>query len=243
VPIPFLTELFELINKHGYGPVLLVFAVVIALLGWRSWMTTRNKVDESDADARNRKATAEAEALTKLASGLHEMAESNNAIVRLTTEDMRDSRAHREKMLTAIADLMGQMKGINLAQVDDGKARARMLTTLHEIEEQFTPLRTDLRDINVRTAGMEASFIRALDERFAPMMALAIGINAQVNALAAVAQTSGQSAEAVLQEAAKINMQLGQIVSEFSLLKDMIFDRDDRIGDILKSFGSQEKMP
>jgi seryl-tRNA synthetase len=240
VPIPFLTELFDLINKHGVGPVLLVFIVVIGGLGWREWRKTRNKIEESEANARNKASDAEAESLIKLAQSLREMAESNNALVRLNIEDMRNGQSHRDKMFATMTELLGQMKGINLAQGDEGKARARMLTALHEIDEKINPLRTDIHEMSVRTAGLEVGVIKAFDDRFGPLMALIIGISTQVNALAAAAQTHGQNTDVIIQEAAKINGQLATIVSEFGLLKDMIFDRDDRIGDILKTFGSKE---
>jgi hypothetical protein len=130
---------------------------------------------------------------------------------------------------------LDRMEGM-LSVMDRTEKGQRMISnTLNEVNDRIGPIQTDLRDVSLRTAGLESTFAKQLEERFAPVIALLIGMNGQLNGLVAAAQSSGQSVEKTVQEAARITQSTTKIIEEFLLMKDMIFDRDDRLADILIS--------
>jgi len=87
--------------------------------------------------------------------------------------------------------------------------------------------------VSIRTAGMESGIAKLLDDRIAPIMAIVIGMNTQVNDMAAAVKANGQSAESIVLELTKFNENVAKVIADFVLWKDMMFDRDDRYNDLM----------
>ena len=239
----YLAALLKLTDQYGLTPVLAIIVVVGGGLMLRGIVSTWNAVRLSNAESRNRTEKAEADSTTTLSQSIREMADSNNAILRQTIEWMKNAEADRGKQFNVLTDILGQIRGIGLAQSDDAKARKAMSNTLNEVADRIVPIQTDLRDVSIRTAGMESGFAKLLDERLTPILTLLIGMNTQVNDLVASGKASGQTIETILLDITKITEAALKIIAEFGLLKDLIFDRDDRIAHILNTLTPKEKTP
>lgn len=240
----FIAAFFRLVDQYGLTDALKIVAFLVTvsiIFGlFRRW----NRIALSNAASRHRTEKADAENSISLSQSIREMAQSNNETVRATMESMRAAESERSKQLAVLTDMTGQIRGIGLTLSDESKARKMISASLHELEDKLSPLTTHVQDINVRTAGMEASFVRVLDERVGPMMSLMINISARINDLTVMAQSNGGVAGNMMTETTLMNAQIAQLLVDFSLLKDMIFDRDDRISDILKaSLSNSSKDP
>jgi hypothetical protein len=231
----FITELLKLSDQYGLTPVLAIMLLVGGFFLARGVLSTWNYARHQEAQGQNQIDNSIAGALKDLANSnnlfsqrLGEMAVQNNAIINAASTE----RLEQSRVLTRTLDRMEGM----LSVMDRTEKGQRMISnTLNEVNDRMQPMQTDLKEVNLRTAGLESTFAKQLEERFAPVIALLIGMNGQLNGLVAAAQSSGQSVEKIVQEAARITQSTTKIIEEFLLMKDMIFDRDDRLADILIS--------
>lgn len=239
----FIAAFFKLVDQYGLRDGVIVVVVLVGVfILWRL-SNTRNRIALSNAEGRNRTEKAEAESTISLSQSIREMADSNNAILKATIEWMKNAESDRAKQFSVLTDVLGQLRGLSLAQGDEAKRARTMSATLDEVADRITPMQTDLKDVSLRTAGLQSAFTSVVDERVAPLLTLLIGMNTQLNALAQLAQTGSQNVDAIFAEVVKVHAITEKVVIEFKLLKDLIFDRDDRIANILTTYTAKETTP
>lgn len=209
-------DLQQVWNQYGLFGVLLFFGGFALINMAKNRAATK---DLTDKTASNVSAV--------LADNIGRLGE---AILKMSAEASHE----RTENLMVIKDMTGQMKGM-ISVLDDTKKSQRGISdTVSEVADRIVPMQTDLKDISLRTAGMPSAFTNLLDERMAPILTLFIGMNTQVNAVAAAVQAISQNGDANTLEVVAVKDHLAKLVAEFSLLKDLFLDRDDRLSEHMK---------
>jgi signal transduction histidine kinase len=205
-------DLQQVWNQYGAVGVILFLASLALINAFRNRAATR---DQTEKTASNVSAV--------LADNIGRLGE---AILKMSA----DASHERNENLMVIRDMTGQIKGV-LSVLDTTRKEQRgVADTLSEVADRIAPIQTDLRDVSKQTAAIPLAFTAMLDERVGPLVSLVIGMNTQVNAIAANVKANGQNDELLLAEVSKINENTAKIISEVALLKDLFFDRDDHLG-------------
>lgn len=205
-------DLQQVWNQYGAVGVILFLAALALIQAFRNRAATR---DQTEKTASNVSAA--------LADNIGRLGE---AILKMSA----DASHERNENLLVIRDVTGQIKGV-LSVLDTSRKEARgMADTLNEVADRIAPIQTDLRDVSKQTAAIPTAFTTLLDERIGPLVSLVIGMNTQVNTIAANIKTNGQNVEAINAEMVKINEFNVKFQSELALLKELFLDRDDHMG-------------
>lgn len=205
-------DLQQVWNQYGALGVLFGFAFFAWLQVYKNRAATKDQVDKTASNVS-----------AVLADNIGRLGE---AILKMSA----DASHERNENLMVIRDMTGQIKGV-LSVLDTTRKEQRGMTdTLSEVADRIAPIQTDLRDVSKQTAAIPLAFTAMLDERMGPLVSLVIGMNTQVNAIAANVKANGQNDELLLAEVSKINENTAKIISEVALLKDLFFDRDDHLG-------------
>lgn len=229
----FVNAFLRLTDQYGLTNTIQVVILFSAIWLLRVFVMRQNKIALSDAESRKVTTQASADNSTTLTAAINNLATSNNDMGKAMIQRMHEEGLERGKQYAVLTDMSGQVKGLMIGLGDQTKATRGVTSIVSEVQERIMPMQTDLREVNVRTAGFQSSLVTTLDDRLTPMLTLLIGMNNQLGALAASAKASGQNVDTILAEMTKNNQHIAAIISEFALLKDLLFDRDDRVAEIL----------
>lgn len=225
-----LEALLQLAVKYGPGLVITLLVILLVFLIVRVAVNTWSKVSQLRAQGQNQIDNSVAKALEQLAKSndsLTVILSANAVQLNAIMKSSQDERHQQERVLDKTLD---RMEGMLSVMDRSEKAQRNMAVTLNEVSDRITPMQTDLHEMSARTAGIPSSIMTAFDERVAPMIAMLIGVNTQVNGLTTSALTSGQNVESIVLAAAQINQSLSKLLEELKLFKDLFFDRDDHLG-------------
>lgn len=230
--IPFVTEFLELVNKHGLGPVLLGCGVAACVFGgWllRGWLSTRNKVALSDAEARKESEKAESGAVTGLTRSIDHLVNKIGDLVSVNNETNTAAAQERQATLVAIRESTARMEGFTQAMGTNTKALQTVSTAVHELNDNNAQLKTDLKEVRLTTVNLQSEVIKALDDRMTPITTLLINLDNHIKTVLSQGQADAQTLTLILAE-------LGKIVSEMVIvsvavkdIRTLQYDQDERL--------------